>query len=321
MKTTILSAGSYPSLSLDLDHREAINAEPGTRVHQRNVFLDVVQDADTSKKSSKTFRDVINRLNNRTHRRYTYTAKEGGGNVTLAPNLPGDILVYKLNTGQPLITNWRSLLVATPDIRISANWPGISNILEGDSIYLLHLEAGAQQGTAFLNAYGSIQQMTLDQADAPLVVASNHLVAFTAGLQHYVQRAGALEHYYHGGAALEVHFTGQGTVWTQTGKPPGTLSRSLPSQPKPRQLTPDSVHDGQGWPTWTWKKWPAGPTPRAQNGSQGPRSSSPKTPTGRRPYSPWPTPNPLGPAPPGRRHAGENRRHALLRPRRPRPPQ
>ena len=218
MKTTILSAGSHPALSVDLEHDETINVEPGTRVHQRNVVLDVVQEA-ADKKDPDLFRRAIRQLTNRTHRRYTYTANEGGGNITLAPNLPGDIIEYQMNTGHPLVTNWRALLAATPAIRISANWPGISNILDGDGIYLLHLEAGAQQGTIFLNAYGTIRQVSVSRADTPLIVASNHLVAFTAGLPHQVHRAGALEHYYHGGAALEVRFVGDGTVWVQTGNP------------------------------------------------------------------------------------------------------
>ena len=214
MRTTILGQARHPALSIDLEEDERIYAEPGTRVHQTNVILHLVEHGA---KDPNPLRNIKRLLTSRIHRQYSFTGKEGGGNVTLAPSLDGEILPHPMEPGDCLVTGWRSLLASTHTIRVNPNWPKLNDMLLGDSIYLLHLEAGAQPATAFLNAYGGLQQHAVTRTSAPLTVGANHLVAFTPTLLHRVQRNPGMDHHYHGGAGLVVRFTGEGTVWTQTG--------------------------------------------------------------------------------------------------------
>ena len=66
----------------------------------------------------------------------TFEASAGGGEVTVAPALPGDIVALEM-TGQPLMIQSGSFLAATVDVDIDTKWGGAKTFFSREGLFLL----------------------------------------------------------------------------------------------------------------------------------------------------------------------------------------
>ncbi len=140
---------------------------------------------------------------------------EAGGEVTLAPGSPGDIVGYPL-TGGALLLQRGAFLAHSEGVEVSGSWQGARGFFSGAGLILLRASG---QGDLFFNSYGAI--LELDVRDG-FVVDTGYVVAFEETLEYQVSvmpglRPGArIKTFLFGGEGLVVRFAGQGRVWIQT---------------------------------------------------------------------------------------------------------
>ena len=209
MKTHILFSPAYATLSVDLDPGESINAEPGAMVHQSNVDLHTGAPGGIFKGLRRMLAKESFFIN-------TFTAGPRGGNVTLAPNTPGDIIRHPLDPGDAILIQAASFLASSSRVIIDTSFQGLRGILGGEGAFFLKASVPSPYpGTVFFNAYGAVQQ--LDIINRELIVDTGHLVAFTDKLDYSIGKVGGLRSLIAGGEGLVMKFRGgEGTVWVQT---------------------------------------------------------------------------------------------------------
>ena len=155
---------------------------------------------------------------------------EQAGEVTIAPALPGDIMVLEL-TGQPVLVQSGSFLAATPEIEIDTKWGGGKTFFSREGLFLLRCTG---TGTLFLSSYGAIHLVELD-AGQRYVVDTGHMVAFDDTVTYDGGRVGSWKSTLLGGEGLVCKLTGPGRFYLQTRNPESFVEWLVPKLPGKRQ--------------------------------------------------------------------------------------
>jgi uncharacterized protein (TIGR00266 family) len=165
----------------------------------------------------------------------TVSAPTVGGEVTLAPAVPGDITAVDM-TGKTLIVAGGNYLASGPGVEIDTQWAGLRGLLGGEGLFFLRINGS---GMAFLTSFGAIHRKTLAPGER-YVVDSGHMVAFQEGMQMQTRMADAEGGFFKRaltsattGEGLVMEFTGPGEVWMQTRNPQafgGWIQGLLPAQ-------------------------------------------------------------------------------------------
>ncbi len=142
-----------------------------------------------------------------------YTAGSGGGEVYLAPTLPGDMMIKELNN-QKLIVQSGSYLASEPNVNVDFNWQGLKSMFSGEGLFWLGLTG---QGQVILNSFGAIYPI---EVNGSYIVDTGHIVAFEESLKFKISKAGkSWISSILGGEGLVCKFEGTGTVWCQSHNP------------------------------------------------------------------------------------------------------
>jgi len=155
----------------------------------------------------------------------TFRAPQGG-EVTLAPPLPGDITVWELEG--TLYAQSRAYLASTAEVEVDSKWAGARGFFAGEGLFLLRLSG---RGTVFLTSYGAIHAVELGPGER-YVVDTGHLVAFPEGVEWHVRRVGGLKSMLFSGEGLVCELRGPGRVLLQTRSGIGFLSWLIPLLPR-----------------------------------------------------------------------------------------
>ncbi|WP_432477381.1 TIGR00266 family protein [Nocardioides sp. GXQ0305] len=150
----------------------------------------------------------------------------GGGELTLSPTLPGDIIDLPLS-GQTLLVQSGSWLASSPDIEVDTKWGGGKTFFSGEGLFLLRC-SGA--GDMLVSSFGAIEQRTLGAGEV-LKVDTGHVVAFEQGVGYEVSKVGRWKSTLLSGEGLVATFTGPGSVWMQTRSPSDFLGWLIPQLP------------------------------------------------------------------------------------------
>lgn len=139
-----------------------------------------------------------------------YTAGPEGGEVWLAPTLPGDMIVQELS-GEKLIVQAGSYVASADTINVDFNWQGFKSLLSGESMFWLGISG---QGKVLLNSFGVIYPV---KVDGEYIVDTGHIVAFEETLNFTISKAGkSWFSSFLGGEGFVCKFRGKGTVWCQS---------------------------------------------------------------------------------------------------------
>jgi uncharacterized protein (TIGR00266 family) len=157
----------------------------------------------------------------------TYRAPAEGGQITLAPALPGDMAVMDLHD-ETLMVQSGSYVGSSEGVDIDTKWSGAQTFFAREGLIMLKC-SGA--GTLVLSSYGAIHEMEL-AAGQSHVVDTGHLVAFTDGMGFSVRRIGGMKSTLFSGEGLVVDLTGPGKVLMQTRSDDAFLSWLIPRLPK-----------------------------------------------------------------------------------------
>jgi uncharacterized protein (TIGR00266 family) len=217
----ITSRPSYALLSLTLDPGESVRTEAGSMV-SFGEGIEVETGADGGIVSSLK-RSV---LGGESFFQNRFTAGDEGGEVTLAPPLPGD--VTHVDIDGTLFVQSGSYLASAPDLELDTQFGGARSFLGGEGLFLLRLDG---TGPVFVSSYGAIERRDLDEDEA-YTVDTGHIVAFDGTTEYDVRRVGGLRSTLFSGEGLVATFRGPGRVWLQTRSADAFIAWLAPKLPR-----------------------------------------------------------------------------------------
>ncbi|MGQ9466786.1 MAG: TIGR00266 family protein [Anaerolineae bacterium] len=157
----------------------------------------------------------------------TFRAPASGGEVTVAPALPGDLFVLELRNESMMVQSG-SYVASEMGINLDTKWGGAKTFFASEGLIMLRASG---TGKLLLSSFGAIHEVNLDQGET-YTVDTGHLVAFTEGIGFKVRRVGGLKSTIFSGEGLVVDLTGPGRVLLQTRSTDAFLSWLIPKLPK-----------------------------------------------------------------------------------------
>jgi uncharacterized protein (TIGR00266 family) len=158
----------------------------------------------------------------------TFQASASGGEVTVAPALPGDLFSLDLNSETVLVQSG-SYVASEMGINLDTKWGGAKTFFSSEGLIMLRAQG---QGKLLLSSYGAIHEMNL-AAGQGYTVDTGHLVAFSDGMGFQVRAVGGMKSTLFSGEGLVVDLTGPGRVLLQTRSSDAFLAWLIPKLPKP----------------------------------------------------------------------------------------
>ena len=153
-----------------------------------------------------------------------YQAPANGGTITLAPSLPGDMMVINQDGERALMVQSGSYIASSMDITIDTKWGGAKTFFASEGLFLLRCSG---QGTLIFSSYGAIHELKLASGQR-YTVDTGHLVAFDEGIGFTVRAVGGLKSTLFSGEGLVVDLTGPGRVLLQTRSTDAFLTWLIP---------------------------------------------------------------------------------------------
>jgi len=157
----------------------------------------------------------------------TFRASGQGGEITVAPALPGDMHVVQL-TGEGLAVQSGSYVASENGVDVDTKWGGAKTFFASEGLIMLRVSG---QGKAILSSYGAIHELDL-AAGQRYTIDTGHLVAFSENMGFKVRSVGGIKSTLFSGEGLVVDLTGPGKVLMQTRSTDAFLSWLLPKLPK-----------------------------------------------------------------------------------------
>jgi uncharacterized protein (TIGR00266 family) len=156
-----------------------------------------------------------------------FIAPTQGGEVTLAPELPGDIAVIEMS-GSKLMIQSGSYMASESSVELTAK-VSVKAFMSAEGISMLEASG---TGTLLVSSYGAIYEKTLN-AGEKYIVDTSHLVAFDATMTVQPKTVGGMKSTLFSGEGLVVELTGPGMIYIQTRSPQALINWIIPQLPKP----------------------------------------------------------------------------------------
>lgn len=160
----------------------------------------------------------------------TYTAGPSGGEVTVAPALPGDLMLLELDGSTVFMLHGGGYVASEMGVQVDSKWGGAKTFFAGEGLVMLRC-SGA--GKILVSSYGAIHEMTLAAGQA-YTVDTGHLVAFQEGMGLRIRRVGGLKSTLFSGEGIVCDLSGPGRVLMQTRSFNAFLSFLVPQMPSNR---------------------------------------------------------------------------------------
>lgn len=154
-----------------------------------------------------------------------------GGELTVSPTLPGDIVHLPLSGSRALMVQSGSWLASDAGVQVDTKWGGGRTFFSGEGLFLLRC-TGA--GDMIVSSFGAIEHRELAPGEV-LKVDTGHIVAFAEGLGYQVNKVGGWKSTLLSGEGLVATFTGPGSLWMQTRSPSDFVGWLIPQLPTQRE--------------------------------------------------------------------------------------
>jgi len=221
MQTEMLYRPSYSLTVVTLGPNEAIRVEAGAMVSMSPGLTLETKMAGGILASLKR-----SMLGGESFFMNDYRAPAQGGEITLAPVLPGDMLVMDLKD-ETLVVQSGSYVASSEGIEIDTKWTGAQTFFAREGLIMLKASG---TGKLILGSYGAIHEKDL-AAGKVYTVDTGHLVAFSEGMGFRVKAVGGIKSTLFSGEGLVVDLTGPGKVFMQTRSDDAFLSWLIPKLP------------------------------------------------------------------------------------------
>jgi uncharacterized protein (TIGR00266 family) len=222
MQVELLYRPSYALAKVVLNPNEGVQAETGAMVSMSSDIQ-----IETSMKGGLLKSLARSVLGGESFFMNTFRASGRGGEITLAPTLPGDVFTMQINNEAYLVQSG-SFLASADTVTTDTKWSGAKTFFGGEGLIMLRCVGS---GTLILSSYGAIHEVNLT-AGQMYTVDTGHLVAFTESIGFKVRAVGGLKSPLLGGEGLVVDLTGPGKILLQTRSVGAFLSWLIPKLPK-----------------------------------------------------------------------------------------
>jgi uncharacterized protein (TIGR00266 family) len=224
MKVDILYRPSYSMAVVELSPNEEIRVEPGAMVSMTDgMVLQTRMEGGLLKSLSRSV------LGGESFFLNVFMAPPNGGQINLAPALPGDMLIMPLQNESVMLQNG-SYVASSMGIEIDAKWGGARTFFASEGLIMLR---AIGTGLLIMSSYGAIHPIDLLPGQR-YTIDTGHLVAFTEGMGFSVRPVGGVRSTLFSGEGLVVDLTGPGRVYMQTRSADSLLSWLAPLLPKDR---------------------------------------------------------------------------------------
>jgi uncharacterized protein (TIGR00266 family) len=221
MEVDVQFRPSYSLAVVKLVPGERIRADSGAMVsHSAEVVIETKAEGGFIKSLSRAM------LGGESFFQNFWKAGPNGGEVTLAPDLPGDVVTIQM-TGQNILIQSGSYLASEDGIDLSTKLSGKA-FLSGEGISMLEASGS---GKVLVSSYGAIFEKDLAAAEK-YIVDTTHLVAFDASMGVATQSVGGLKSTLLSGEGLVVELTGPGRIYMQTRSPKALIDWIIPQVPQ-----------------------------------------------------------------------------------------
>jgi uncharacterized protein (TIGR00266 family) len=221
MEIEILSRPSYSLAVTKLAPNERIRAEAGAMVSfSEGVEIETKAAGGLLKSLGRSL------LGGESFFQNFWKAGPQGGEVTLAPELPGDIAMLELK-GETVMVQSGSYLASEEGIDLNAKVSGKA-FMAGEGLSILEAKGN---GKLLVSSYGAIYEKTIAQGEK-YTVDSSHLVAFDATMGVQPRAVGGLKSTVFSGEGLVIQMTGPGRIFIQTRSPQALINWIIPQLPK-----------------------------------------------------------------------------------------
>jgi len=155
-----------------------------------------------------------------------YRAPDFGGQINMAPTVPGDMMILKMQN-ESLLVQGGSYVASSMGVEIDTKWGGAQTFFASEGLIMLRARGN---GLLFLSSYGAIHPIDLAQGQR-YTIDTGHLVSFTEGMGFNVRTVGGVRSTLFSGEGLVVDLTGPGRVYMQTRSEDALLSWLTPLLP------------------------------------------------------------------------------------------
>ena len=222
MQTEILYRPSYSLATVKLDPDETIQVEGGAMV---GMTPDLKMETQAKGGIFKSLARSV--LGGESFFMNTYTAPSQGGEIALAPALPGDVQVMEL-TGETLMVQSGSYVASSEGIEVDTKWGGAKTFFGSEGLIMLRVSG---TGILIVSTYGAIHPLEL-AAGQQYIVDTGHLVTFEEQLDFNVRRVAGWKSTLFSGEGLVVELTGPGKLTLQSRSEDAFLAWLIPHLPK-----------------------------------------------------------------------------------------
>lgn len=199
--------GSFALAVVHLQAEQAIHAEAGAMVSMSgNVDLH-------SEMKGGVFGALKRAVGGESAFVSTFTAKNGPGEVTLAPGSPGGVVGVEMNN-QTFMVQSSSYLAGDTSLQVETKFGGAKSFFGGEGLFVLQVSG---TGLLLISSFGAIHTKRLRQGEQ-YVVDTGHLVAWEGHMQYNLRKA-AKSGFFRSmmsGEGLVAEFNGPGDILIQT---------------------------------------------------------------------------------------------------------
>ncbi len=222
MKATILYKPAFSIAQVSMEPNESLVAETGAMVSMSSDMS-----IDTNMKGGLLKSLTRSVLGGESFFINTFHASSKGGELVLAPTLPGDVFTMDLS-GETYLVQSGSFLASSEGVMTDTKWGGARTFFGGEGLIMLRCSGS---GTLILSSYGAIHEVSI-AAGQSYTVDTGHLVAFNESIGFKVRMVGGVKSTILGGEGLVVDLTGPGKILMQTRSVSAFMAWLTPRLPK-----------------------------------------------------------------------------------------
>ena len=222
MQIEIKHSPAFALAVIKLGANEQVKVEPGSMVS----FSDGV--TTETKAEGGLFGGLKRMVAGESFFQNTYKAPAQGGEITLAPDMPGAMAIANIGTGPGFLLQSGAYVASEMSVVMDTKWGGARGFFGGGSLLLLKVSGSGQ---LLFNSYGALEERVLT-AGQKYIVDTDHIVGFDDTIQFKVRGMGNWKSTFLSGEGLVCELTGPGRVLMQTRSQSAFLSWLIPKLPK-----------------------------------------------------------------------------------------
>lgn len=222
MKTEIIDAPDFGMLRVSFEAPgEKIVAESGAM-----VAMGAEVEIETSMRGGLLAAAKRKMLGGESLFQNTFTAKQAGQELFLAPPAEGDLRYLDLGPGQEYFLQSGAYVAHVGDqMTLDTKWGGVKSFFGGIGFFMLKLTG---PGRVYYAAYGAVH---LQQVSGQYICDTGHIVGFSPELTYSVRKFGGFKGLFLSGEGLICEFTGNGQLLLQTRNPSSLAAFLHPFRP------------------------------------------------------------------------------------------